>query len=114
MLSFVFIISAFLPVTAVESRASAGQPAKYSTQYNSGQRDVVCTTLDGTSADDYYTGSYEYDVLDNYSGNTLYNMLQTLMRSTHTYKSTYDDCHYKANRTDCENENGSDNKLLLI
>ena len=114
MLSFVFIISAFLPVTAVESRASAGQPAKYSTQYNSGQRDVVCTTLDGTSADDYYTGSYEYDVLDNYSGNTLYNMLQTLMRSTHTYRSSYDDCHYKANRTDCENENGSENKLLLI
>jgi endonuclease I len=114
LLSFVFIISAFLPVTAVESRASAGQPAKYSSQYNSGQRDVVCTTLDGTSADDYYTGSYEYDVLDDYSGNTLYNMLQTLMRSTHTYKSTYDDCHYKANRTDCENENGSDNKLLLI
>jgi endonuclease I len=114
LLSFVFIISAFLPVTAVESRASAGQPAKYSSQYNSGQRDVVCTTLDGTSADDYYTGSYEYDVLDDYSGNTLYNMLQTLMRSTHTYKSTYDDCHYKANRTDCENENGSENNLLLI
>ena len=111
LLSFVFIISAFLPVTAVESRASGTQPTKYSSQYNSGQRDVVCTTLDGTSADDYYTGSYEYDVLDDYSGTTLYNMLQTLMRTTHTYKSTYDDCHYKADRTDCENEDG---KVVLI
>ena len=112
LLSFVFIISALLPVTAVESRAS--QPTRYSSQYNSGERDVVCTTLDGTSADSYYSGNYEYDVLDNYSGDALYTQLQTLMRTTHKYISSYDDCHYKANRTDCENENGSENKLLLI
>ena len=113
LLSFVFIISALLPVTAVEGKA-ATQPTKYSSQYNSGQRDVICTTLDGTSADSYYSGNYEYDVLDNYSGDALYTQLQTLMRTTHKYISSYDDCHYKANRTDCENENGSENKLLLI
>ena len=111
LLSFVFIISAFLPVVAVENRASGTQPTKYSSQYNSGQRDVVCTTLDGTSASGYYTGNYTYDVLDDYNATTLYNQLQTLMRSTHTYKSSYDDCHYKADRTDCENEDG---RVVLI
>ena len=41
----------------------------------------------------------------------LFSSLQTLMRTTHTYTSSYDDCHYKANRTDCTN--GSGNVLLL-
>lgn len=93
---------------------AAGQPSKYSSQYNSGQRDVVATTLNGTSADAYYNGSYEYDVLSQKSETEIKNALATLMTSTHSYKSTYDDCHYKANRTDCENEQGSSNKLSLI
>ena len=87
-------------------QASGTQPSKYSSQYNSGQRDVVATTLNGTSADAYYNGSYEYDVLSEKSANEIKNALATLMKSTHSYTSSYDDCHYKANRTDCENENG--------
>ena len=110
LLSFILIISAFLPVVAVEGKA-ATQPTKYSSQYNSGQRDVICTTLSGTSAGSYYSGNYVYDVLDDYSGNALYSQLQALMRSTHSKTSSYDDCHYKADRTDCENEDGS---VLLI
>ena len=113
LLSFVLIISACLPVFAVDATATStgAQPTQYSSQYNSGERGVICTTLNGTSADSYYGTTYDYDVLDDYSGTTLYGKLQTLMTSTHTYKSTYDDCHYKANRTDCENEDG---KVLLI
>ena len=110
LLSIVLIISTFLPVVAVDTRA-ATQPTKYSKEYNSGERGVVCTTLDGTSALSYYTGTYTYDKLDDQTGTTLYNALQTLMRSTHTYTSTYNDCHYKADRTDCENEAGD---VLLI
>ena len=110
LLSIVLIVSAFLPVVAVDTRA-AGQPTTYSKSYNSGERNVVCTTLDGTSASKYYTGNYTYDNLDDQTGNALYSTLQTLMRSTHSYISSYDDCHYKADKTDCENENG---KVLLI
>ena len=107
LLSLVFIISSFLPVIAVDSERSI----TYSKTSNSGQRDVICTSLDGTSAGSYYTGNYEYDKLDDYTGNTLYNQLQTLMRSTHSYISSYNDCHYKADKVDCENNDG---KVLLI
>ena len=90
---------------------AAGQPSKYSSQYNSGQRDVVATTLNGTSASSYYTGSNVYDVLSEKSSTEIKNALASLMKSTHSYQSSYNDCHYKADRTDCENE---DKKVSLI
>ena len=102
LLAVIILISAYVPTFAV----SGTQPTKYSSQYNSGQRDVVCTTLNGTSAASYYT-NYSYDVLSDYSQSQLFSTLQTLMRSTHSYTSSYNDCHYKADRTDCENEDGS-------
>ena len=83
----------------------------YSKESNSGTRGVVCTTLDGTGADKYYTGNYTYDKLDDLSGDALFNALQKLMTDTHTYLSKYDDCHYKADKTDCEQNNG---KVTLI
>ena len=59
-------VSSFIPSFA----ATGTQPATYSSEYNSGQRDVVCTTLSGTSADEYYTG-YEYDTLSELSASAL-------------------------------------------
>ena len=106
LLLIVFVLSSYVPTFAVGT-----QPSSYSSKYNSGERDVVCTTLDGTSADAYYTGSYEFDVLSEKSGTEIFNSLRNLMRTTHTYTSSYDDCHYKADKTDCENENG---KISLI
>ena len=97
------IVSPFIPVYAAES----SQPASYSSEYNSGTRDVVCTTLDGTSAAAYYTSGYTYDILSELSASNLYDSLQTLMRTTHSTVSSYDDCHYKADRTDCQNGDGS-------
>ena len=85
---------------------ASGQPSKYSSQYNSGQRDVIATTLDGTSASTYYTGTNVYDVLSEKSASAIQSALATLMKTTHTYTSSYNDCHYKADRTDCENEDG--------
>ena len=105
LLILVIVLSTYVPVFAVS------EPSNYSASYNSGTRDVVCTTLDGTSADAYYNGSYEYEVLSTKSQTEIFNSLRSLMRTTHTYISSYNDCHYKADRTDCENENG---KVSLI
>ena len=104
LLALILIISSATPIFAV-SKDSSGQPLKYSSQYNSGQRDVVCTTLNGTSAASYYTGSYTYENLSKLSSSSLKSTLNQLMKTGHT-PSNYDDCHYKADRTDCENENG--------
>ena len=112
-LAFVLIFSSCLPIFAVDASVSA-QTLVYSKQYNSGKRDTVCTTLEGTSAASYYTGSYTYDELDDLSSSALLASLRKLMTDTHTYKSTYNDCHYKANQTDCENEDGSNQTLLLL
>ena len=97
------VISSFIPSFAAE----ASQVTSYSTSYNSGQRDVICTTLDGTSADLYYTGDYTYDVLSELSASDLKSELHELMTGTHSYIASYDDCHYKADRTDCQNGDGS-------
>lgn len=105
LLALILLLSAYLPTFA------AGQPSKYSSTSNSGQRGVVCTTLSGTSAASYYTGSYSYDSLDDLSGSTLLSSLRTLLTSTHKRTSSYDDCKNMASKTDCENNNG---KVLLL
>ena len=105
LLLIVFVISSYLPVVAV------GQPSSYSDVSNSGQRHVVCTSLDGTGAEDYYTGNYTYDSLSSMSSSLLLSSLRTLMADTHTVRSTYDDCKVMATKTDCENNNG---KITMI
>ena len=105
LLLVVFVISSYLPVVA------AGQPSSYSTSSNSGERDVVCTTLDGTGAEDYYTGNYSYENLSNMSASILLSSLRTLMTSTHNRTSSYSDCKNMATKTDCENNNG---KITMI
>ena len=101
LLILVLIVSSFVP-----SYASGSETLTYSETSNSGTRDVVCTSLDGTSAANYYK-NYAYDELSNKSASELFTSLQTLMRNTHTYTSSYDDCHYKADLTDCQNNDGS-------
>ncbi len=104
LLTLVILLTTYLPTVA------ASTPT-YSASSNSGERDEVCVTLDGTGADSYYTGSYSYANLTAQTSSELFTSLRTLMRETHTYISSYDDCHYKANQTDCENNNG---KVSLI
>jgi len=107
LLVLIFLATSFVFSYAAEPT----QPTEYSSEYNSGQRDVVCTTLDGTSAGLYYTGNYTYDVLSELSASDLKSQLTDLMTSTHSYISSYDDCHYKADRTDCQN---GDESVYLI
>ena len=78
----------------------------YSTSSNSGTRDEICISLEGTGASSYYTSSYTFDVLSQQSSSQLLQSLRTLMTSTHTYTSSYDNCRDYANKTDCENGDG--------
>ncbi|MBQ8288609.1 MAG: endonuclease [Clostridia bacterium] len=82
------------------------QTAVYSTESNSGQRDVICTTLDGTGAADYYGNEYSYNRLSELSEEALYDTLEELMTDTHDRITSYDDCKNYAVKTDCENNDG--------
>lgn len=106
VLTLMLLISSVLTLHV----SAAEAPTTYSKEYNSGTRNVVCTTLNGTSAGDYYK-NYAYDDLSEKSASELFTSLQTLMKSTHTYKSTYKECHTLADKTDCTNE--SKNVLLI-
>ena len=110
LLLVLFMIVQASPVTLVVS-ATGGQPSKYSDEYNSGQRDIVATTLNGTGADAYYNGSYEYDALSKQSSSSILSALKTLMKSTHKKISSYNNCRDMADQTDCENE---DRRVSLI
>ena len=105
VLMAIFIVIACLPAISVS--AASTQPTTYSKQYNSGQRDVVCTSLSGTSASSYYTGSYTYENLSGLSASSLKSSLSTLMRSTHTKITSYNDCKNYSDQTDCQNEDGT-------
>ena len=111
ILALAMICSIFVTIVIPTQAAVTTQPAQYSKVSNSGQRDVVCTTLSGTSASSYYTGSNVYAVLSQQSASEIQTALGTLMKNTHSYTSSYNDCHYKADCTDCENEDG---KVSLI
>ena len=95
--------------------ALAQSPAiqhEYSQEANSGIRHEVCTTLQGTSVNEYYTGEYTYSTLFDLSGDALLQTLRTLLTETHTHYTTYDDCRDYAVKTDCENGDGTSINLL--
>ncbi len=90
---------------------AASDSIDYSSQSNSGTRHQLCTTLEGTSANTYYSGEYSYEQLSSLSADALYNTLASLMTTTHTTLTSYSDCRDYATRTDCEKEDG---KVMLI
>ncbi len=105
LLFAVFLLSSSLTVIA------AGQPSSYSSSSNSGERGVVCTSLKGTGAEDYYTGDYSYENLSSMSQSFLLSSLRKLMTDTHTRNSSYDTCKTMATKTDCENNDG---KIIML
>lgn len=105
------VVLSLLLSMAVFSASAAGQPSTYSNSSNSGQRDVVCTTLSGTDAGTYYTGSNTFANLSGKSSTELLTALRSLMTSTHKKISTYDNCRDKADKTDCQN---NDNSVVLL
>ncbi len=86
---------------------SFAAPETYSQAKNSGTRDEVCTTFDGTSALSYYTGSYSYENLSSLSENQLLTSLRTLMTETHKRITNYDNCRDYADETDCDKGSGN-------
>lgn len=84
----------------------------YSTTANSGIRQELCTSLEGTGAADYYTGSYSYDQLSELYGDQLLTELRTLLTQTHTKTTTYAQCKDLAVKTDCENGDGTTISLI--
>ena len=103
MLLIFVILASSLVIPSFAAETSDLQ-YNYAKDYNSGKRHEVCTTLNGTSASSYYTGSYTYDRLDDLSASALQSALHTLMAETHTTLTDYDDCRDLAIYTDCELE----------
>ena len=106
-LVFVLLLSLAAPALAADS----GLQYSYSSTSNSGKRHETCTTLLGTGAAKYYTGSYTYDNLSTLSKSSLLNSLRTLMKSTHTKNTSYNNCRDYATKTDCEQNNG---KIVML
>ncbi len=102
-----FILTAILIITSSLPIFATGVPSSYSSSRNSGERDVVCTSLSGTGALDYYTGEYDYDALIELSSSALLTELRELMTDTHKKQTSYANCRDYADKTDCENENTS-------
>ncbi len=100
LLLALLLVCSLVPSVSVE--AAGNQPATYSDTSNSGTRHVTCTTLSGTGASAYYTGSYTFANLSGQSDNALLQSLRTLMTSTHKKTTSYDDCKNYASKTDCE------------
>ena len=103
MLLIFVILASSLVIPSFAAETSDLQ-YNYSKTYNSGKRHEICTTLNGTSASSYYTGSYTYDRLDDLSASDLQSSLHTLMTETHTKITTYANCRDMAIYTDCELE----------
>ena len=78
------------------------QTIEYSDTKNSGTRGEVCTTLNGTRAEGYYTSGYNYAELSALDSDAVFSKLRALMTETHTYKSSYADSKNYADETDCE------------
>ena len=108
------IVSVALPFSAYADTTSTTYSASivYSDYANSGTRDVICTSTEGTGISDYYTGQYSIDTLANMTSNELFNALRTFMTSTHKSLSSYANCRDYANRTDCQN--GDTNTIVTI
>ena len=87
------------------------QKITYSDTQNTGIRDEICVSLEGTGAVSYYSGSNSYEKLSSLTDTELLEALRSLMTETHTYKSSYAEARDLATKTDCE---GGDGKIVLL
>ena len=56
-------LAALMLLSCLVILSTAAQPSEYSSYANSGKRNELCISTDGTGIADYYTGSYTYDNL---------------------------------------------------
>ena len=106
LMAFILLISCYVPSVAL----SSSQIEKYSS--NTGIRGQVCTSLSSDAVSYYRNNNIDYDSLCDDGSTAIKSALANLMKSTHDYISTYDDCHYAAHKTDSTGDNGG--KISLI
>ena len=87
------------------------QKITYSDTQNTGIRDEICVSLEGTGAVSYYSGSNSYEKLSSLTDTELLAALRSLMTQTHAYKTSYAEARDLATKTDCE---GGDGKIVLL
>ena len=100
-LALLIIVMILVSSLSISSFAAVSKPQIS----NTGTRDEICTTFNGTTAPSYYSGTYSYANLSSLSASSLKSTLATLMSSTHRNQSSYNNCRDYAYYTDCENGN---------
>lgn len=106
LISLSLVLVMIISVLATIPTASA---ATYT--FNTGVRDVVCTSL-SSKAKSYYTGSYVYSTLAKKSASSLKSSLKMLMTNTHSKKTTYDNLKTYTKYSDSAGGNSS--KMTLF
>lgn len=81
------VLALIMVLSLVVSVVPSAEAATFS--YNTGKRNTVCTSL-STQAKSYYTSAYSYSTLSSKSASSLKSSLSTLMTSTHSYYTTYE------------------------
>lgn len=79
--------------------------------YNTGKRGVVCTSL-SSRATAYYTGNYTYDKISSQTASTAKSTLKTLMTSTQTKVTSYNEIRTLSKYSD--STAGSTTKMTLL
>ena len=69
LLSIILLLSSYIPTFATDS----SEVLEYSSTYNSGERDEICYTLDGTSADVENGGLSVYFYYENSQTDPIFN-----------------------------------------
>lgn len=88
ILILAMVFSMFASFSVAVGAEGETEPVTYA--YNTGKRNVVCTSL-SVQAKSYYTRNYTFEKLSRQSASTLKSSLQTLMTNTQTRVTTYDD-----------------------
>ena len=114
----VVICVALLPTFSIDAYAASSSDVEYVYSgkyiYNWGERGEVATFL-SPKAEEFYTGTNTYDSLSMLSGGTkvstvpgsaLYNALQSLMKSNHSYETSYSATKDLYKYTDCQKSGG--------
>ena len=105
-----FAVGSFAIAPSVAEEAPLYAEARASYVANWGEREELCTNLSSYAAN-FYTGNYTFDELKTLEGggaydaynSELYDALQDLMVSNHSYQTSYDATKALYKYTDCEN-----------
>ena len=122
IVAFVLTVS-LMPAIHHHTAHAAGTEMEYVYSgdylYNWGARGKIATCL-SPNAEKFYAGEHTYDNLSDLSGGTsssdapdsdLYDALQELMTSKHTYETSYEATKTLFQYTDCENSAKTSNKI---